>query len=85
MAPTEPVDNGHIVVFLYYGIAEYSVLSPLLHSLQYLGSRLEVHICYPQGNDLVARTLIPLHAMRSPSFYDFIEIKHVLSFLRQRI
>jgi hypothetical protein len=74
MAPTEPVDDGYIIVFLHNGIAEHSVLSPLLHSLQYLGSRLEVHIRHPQGDDIFTRTLVPLHAMCSPSFYDFIEI-----------
>ena len=74
MPPAEPVDDSHIIVFLYDSIAEHPVLSPLPHGLQYRRSRLEVHIRHPQGNDLVARTLIPLHAMRSPSFYDFIEI-----------
>ena len=47
MPPTEPVDDGHIVVLLYNGIAEHPVLSPLPHGLQYRRSRLEVHIRHP--------------------------------------
>ena len=77
----EPRDDSLVIAFRHDIVAKHPVLSPFLHSLQYRRSHTEVHICHPQGDDFVARTLIPLHAVRASSFYQFVEVIHTFMFL----
>ena len=77
----EPVDDAAVIALADDGIAEHTMFHSFLQCLCNLRQYLEVHVCHPQGNNVLYVCLVPFHAVGSPANDGFVEVVLAHSFL----